>query len=230
MTDTIYDVAVIGAGLMGPGIAQIFAPAGYSVKLYDVESRALETAKERIACNFKVFIELGLAKPDDVTLCLDRITLCSSLEELCRRPQYLLEAIAEDIKVKKETYAELERMMPGATSDPWGGAAVPLKAATEVVVTPIWKSFAIGAARSVWMNWSSPACRVVCSFAIDWESSMTKRMSVFTCPANTCEASQLSSAFEGTLSHAAERTAIAAATARRAIRFAVMAASRSGSS
>jgi 3-hydroxybutyryl-CoA dehydrogenase len=105
----IEHIGIVGAGLMGHGIAQIFASAGYAVNLYDVDSKALATAKERIATNFKVFIELELAKPEDVTLCLDRITLCSTLEDLCRGPQYFLEAIVEDLEVKKATYAELER-------------------------------------------------------------------------------------------------------------------------
>jgi 3-hydroxybutyryl-CoA dehydrogenase len=105
----IKHVGVVGAGLMGHGIAQVFASAGYAVNLYDVDPRALATAKERIASNFKVFIELGLAKPDDVPPCLDRIALCPSLEELCRGPQYFLEAIAEDLNIKRNTYAKLER-------------------------------------------------------------------------------------------------------------------------
>jgi 3-hydroxybutyryl-CoA dehydrogenase len=105
----IAHIGIVGAGLMGHGIAQVFASAGYAVNLYDVDSKTLATAKERIAVNFKVFLDLGLAKPEDVTLCLDRITLCSSLEELCRGPQYFLEAIVEDLKIKRDTYAELER-------------------------------------------------------------------------------------------------------------------------
>ncbi|MHC1743357.1 MAG: 3-hydroxyacyl-CoA dehydrogenase family protein [Syntrophobacteraceae bacterium] len=105
----IKHIGIVGAGLMGHGIAQVFASAGYAVNLFDVDSKALASAKERIAANFKVFIELGLANPDDVTACLDRITRCSSLEELCRGPQYFLEAIVEDLKVKRDTYTELER-------------------------------------------------------------------------------------------------------------------------
>lgn len=105
----IKRIGIVGAGLMGHGIAQIFARAGHAVNLYDVDSEALATAKGRIATNFKVFIELGLAKPVDVKQCLDRITLCSTVEELCQGPQVFLEAIAEDLSIKKATYAELER-------------------------------------------------------------------------------------------------------------------------
>jgi 3-hydroxybutyryl-CoA dehydrogenase len=111
----ITHIGVLGAGLMGHGIAQIFASAGYAVNIYDVDSATLRTAKDRIARNFKVFIELNLAKPEDIDRCLDRITLCSSIEVLCQGPQFIIEAILEDLKIKQHTYAELERFAPSRT-------------------------------------------------------------------------------------------------------------------
>jgi len=105
----IKHIGVLGAGLMGHGIAQVFASAGYDVNIYDVDPATLRAAKDRIASNFKVFIELNLAKPEDVDRCLDRITLCPSIEALCRGPRFIVEAILEDLKLKQHTYAELER-------------------------------------------------------------------------------------------------------------------------
>ncbi len=60
-------IGVIGAGLMGHGIAQVFASAGYDVNLYDADKATLEAAKGKIEANFKPFIALGLAKPEDVS-------------------------------------------------------------------------------------------------------------------------------------------------------------------
>ena len=111
----IKHIGVLGAGLMGHGIAQVFASAGYDVNIYDVDSAALRAAKDRIAGNFKVFIELSLAKPEDIERCLDRITICSSIETLCQGPQFIIEAILEDLKIKQHTYAELERFAPSGT-------------------------------------------------------------------------------------------------------------------
>jgi 3-hydroxybutyryl-CoA dehydrogenase len=105
----INHVGILGAGLMGHGIAQVFASAGYRVNLYDVDDATLKAAKDRIASNFKVFIALNLAKPGDVQDCLDRITLSSSIKGLCEGPQFILEAIVEDLKVKRNTFAEIER-------------------------------------------------------------------------------------------------------------------------
>ena len=79
----IRRIGVIGAGLMGHGIAQVFASAGYAVNLYDADKATLEAAKGKIHANFKVFIDLGLAEPKDAADCLGRIDLCNSLAALC---------------------------------------------------------------------------------------------------------------------------------------------------
>jgi 3-hydroxybutyryl-CoA dehydrogenase len=111
----IRRIGVIGAGLMGHGIAQVFASAGYDVNLHDADKATLEAAKGKIEANFKPFIALGLAKPQDVNDCLGRITLCPSLEALCEGPQYIIEAILEDLGLKRKVFAEVERhAAPGA--------------------------------------------------------------------------------------------------------------------
>lgn len=102
-------IGVIGAGLMGHGIAQVFASAGYEVNLYDADKSTLEAAKGKIEANFKPFIALGLAKPEDVAGCLGRVTPCPSLEALCKGPQYIIEAILEDLELKRKVFAEVER-------------------------------------------------------------------------------------------------------------------------
>ncbi|MGC8491817.1 MAG: 3-hydroxyacyl-CoA dehydrogenase family protein [Syntrophobacteraceae bacterium] len=105
----IKHIGVVGAGLMGHGIAQVFASAGYRVSLYDSDPATLASAKERIAANCRVFVQLGLAKPEEIEVRLDRISLCPSLEALCDGPQYLIEAVLEDIGVKRKVYKDLER-------------------------------------------------------------------------------------------------------------------------
>lgn len=102
-------IGVIGAGLMGHGIAQVFASAGYDVHLYDTDKATLDAAKGRIEENFKVFVALGLATKEDVTGCLGRISLSPSLEALCKGSQYVIEAILEDLDLKRKVFAEVER-------------------------------------------------------------------------------------------------------------------------
>ncbi len=104
----IRRIGVIGAGLMGHGIAQVFASAGYGVNLYDADKATLEAAKGKIQANFKVFIDLGLAEPKDAADCLGRINLCNSLAALCEDSQYIIEAILEDLGLKRKVFAEVE--------------------------------------------------------------------------------------------------------------------------
>jgi 3-hydroxybutyryl-CoA dehydrogenase len=107
--DAIRRIGVVGAGLMGHGIAQVFASAGYEVALYDVDAGALDAAKRRIAGNFRPFIDLGLATPADVDRCLERITLHRTLAALCPGAHFIIEAILEDLSLKQATYAEIEQ-------------------------------------------------------------------------------------------------------------------------
>jgi 3-hydroxybutyryl-CoA dehydrogenase len=106
--DAIRRIGVVGAGLMGHGIAQVFASAGYEVGLYDVDATTLDAAKSRIADNFKPFIDLRLAVPEDIDRCLERITLCRTIADLSQGAHVILEAILEDLGLKQATYAEIE--------------------------------------------------------------------------------------------------------------------------
>jgi 3-hydroxybutyryl-CoA dehydrogenase len=106
--NAIRRIGVVGAGLMGHGIAQVFASVGFEVALYDVDTATLNAAKERIAGNFRPFIELGLAVPEDIDRCLERITLCRTIAELGQGAHVIIEAILEDLSLKQATYAEIE--------------------------------------------------------------------------------------------------------------------------
>lgn len=107
--EAIRRIGVVGAGLMGHGIAQVFASAGYEVSLYDVDAGALDVAKERIAGNFRPFIELGLATPEDVERCQRRITLERTLSALCQSAQFIVEAVREELSTKQALFAEIEK-------------------------------------------------------------------------------------------------------------------------
>jgi 3-hydroxyacyl-CoA dehydrogenase len=73
--DSIKNVVVVGAGVMGHGIAQVFAGAGYTVRLVDRDSTVLERARERITGNVKTLITEGRIKADDAPALMDRICM-----------------------------------------------------------------------------------------------------------------------------------------------------------
>jgi len=105
----INHIGIIGAGLMGHGIAQVFASAGYKVNIFDADATMLDKAKDRIAANFDVFIQLKLASPEEREQCLALVTVSNNLQMLCDGPQIIIEAISEDMVLKKNTYSAIEK-------------------------------------------------------------------------------------------------------------------------
>lgn len=108
-------IGIVGAGLMGHAIAQIFALKGYSVSLFDRDPQVLQEAPSRIRSNFSTFLDLGLATLDDVEFCLSHIRLCSTLEDAASEASLIIEAISENLSLKKQVFAELEKYVRPAT-------------------------------------------------------------------------------------------------------------------
>lgn len=99
-------IAVIGAGLMGHGIAQVFALAGHEVDIYDPVMAALDSVRARILTNLK---DLG----DDQSA-VERVTPCHDLTDAVRDADYVVEAVLEDLPLKQKLFAEIEpKVRPG---------------------------------------------------------------------------------------------------------------------
>src|SRR6201990_3596093 len=92
-------IAVIGAGLMGHGIAQVFALAGHDVTIYDSFAAVLENAKARILTNLK---DLG-----DDQKAVERVTPVGDLAQAVRDADYVVEAVLEDLPLKQKLFAEI---------------------------------------------------------------------------------------------------------------------------
>jgi 3-hydroxybutyryl-CoA dehydrogenase len=93
-------IAVVGAGLMGHGIAQVFALAGHGVTIYDAIVASLDTVKTRILTNLK---DLG-----DDQKAVERVTPVSDLAQAVRDADYVVEAVLEDLPLKQKLFAEIE--------------------------------------------------------------------------------------------------------------------------
>ena len=94
-------IAVIGAGLMGHGIAQVFALAGYAVTITDAHRPTLDSALMRISTNLR---DLG----DDENA-VNRVKPVADMAECVRDADYVVEAILEDMPLKQKTFAEIEK-------------------------------------------------------------------------------------------------------------------------
>jgi 3-hydroxybutyryl-CoA dehydrogenase len=93
-------IAVVGAGLMGHGIAQVFALAGHDVTITDSFAQNLDTAKSRIAANLR---DLG----EDESA-VENVRACGDLREAVRDADYVVEAVLEDLPLKQKLFAEIE--------------------------------------------------------------------------------------------------------------------------
>jgi 3-hydroxybutyryl-CoA dehydrogenase len=104
---TITTIGVIGAGTMGNGIAQVFAQAGYDVRLCDTFPRALDKAKSAIEKSLGKFVEKGKLAAADRDAALGRLKTFSTLDELAPA-DYVVEAIAENIDAKLDVFRTLD--------------------------------------------------------------------------------------------------------------------------
>ncbi|MFN3535669.1 MAG: 3-hydroxyacyl-CoA dehydrogenase family protein, partial [Desulfatiglandales bacterium] len=109
----VRSVFVVGAGFMGSGIAQVCAQAGLQVLLYDTNREVLEGAKTKIGWSLKKLYEKGkiTEAPQQV---LDRIKTATDLNT-CKGTDLVIEAVFEDIELKKSLFREIDTMAPPPT-------------------------------------------------------------------------------------------------------------------
>jgi 3-hydroxybutyryl-CoA dehydrogenase len=104
---TIKRVGVIGSGTMGSGIAQVAATAGCSVKLYDTNQAALNSAKGSLEKVLNRLIEKGRIDADEKNRIQSNIEYVDSLKHLADS-DVTIEAIVENLEIKKKVFQELE--------------------------------------------------------------------------------------------------------------------------
>jgi 3-hydroxybutyryl-CoA dehydrogenase len=108
-------IAVIGSGLMGHGIAQIFACRGHDVVVVDSDARTLGTAIERIRANLATMAAHGVRFADDIDRIVGRVRLDSEMASACADADFVFEAVFEDMALKQRVFAELDRICPSKT-------------------------------------------------------------------------------------------------------------------
>jgi 3-hydroxybutyryl-CoA dehydrogenase len=97
-------IGIVGAGLMGHGIAQVFALAGHSVTVFDPDAASLASLRERIGRN--------LTDLDQDAAAVERVTPCETLEATVASADVVFEAAPEKLPLKQQIFAELERLAP----------------------------------------------------------------------------------------------------------------------
>lgn len=105
----ISKVAVVGTGVMGSGIAQVFAQQGFSVIVNDLNEDILQKAKKRIENNLYLFHQEGVLSKGDFKGALQNLTFSSQLDEISG-VDIVVEAIPEQIKLKQALFQKLDKM------------------------------------------------------------------------------------------------------------------------
>ncbi len=108
----IKNICVLGAGLMGNGIAQVCAQAGYSVTLRDIEQRFVDGGMNTIRKNLAKEVEKGKRTQEDMNAVLGRIKPTLDMKEAAANADIVVEVVIEVMDVKKKVYAELEEIVP----------------------------------------------------------------------------------------------------------------------
>ncbi|MYX09769.1 3-hydroxybutyryl-CoA dehydrogenase [Streptomyces sp. SID8375] len=103
-------LAVIGAGLMGSGIAQVSAQAGWDVVLRDVTDEALARGKGGIEASYEKFVAKGKLATSDAEQALARITTTTDLEAVADA-DIVVEAVFERIEIKREIFQALDKLV-----------------------------------------------------------------------------------------------------------------------
>ncbi|MGE8079742.1 3-hydroxyacyl-CoA dehydrogenase family protein [Peribacillus loiseleuriae] len=103
----IKQIAIIGSGVMGSGIAQSFAASGYSVVMHDIKLDYLFRAKRLISDNLALLIEEGVLTEQEKQHAEAAITYTCDLTEAVRAADFIIEAIPEVIELKWDLYQEL---------------------------------------------------------------------------------------------------------------------------
>lgn len=108
----IQRVSVVGAGLLGHGIAQEFAVAGFEVTLTDLSDEILNKAKASIRTNLSTLSKSGLVDSLALENIPDNITYTSSLDSAVEQADLVVEAISENLELKQKLFYELDKLTP----------------------------------------------------------------------------------------------------------------------
>jgi 3-hydroxybutyryl-CoA dehydrogenase len=146
----VTKIGVLGAGVMGSGIAQVAATGGYETVCYDVDAGALDAGREHVTTGrygLERGVERGKVTREQADAALERLTFTGSFDDAAAT-DLVVEAVPERLELKVRVFRDLDRASPDATilaSNTSGFAISALAAATD------------RADRVIGWHWASPA-------------------------------------------------------------------------
>lgn len=113
--EDIKKIAVLGAGTMGPGIAQSFAMGGYDVTLYTRSQSTQDKARSTLYSSLETFAKQEIIKETDIDAAFNRVKFSLSVDEAVDGADLVMETIVENAAAKSELYKLLDEILPEDT-------------------------------------------------------------------------------------------------------------------
>jgi 3-hydroxybutyryl-CoA dehydrogenase len=130
-------LAVVGAGLMGSGIAQVAAQAGWDVTMRDLDDAAVRRGLDGIAKSLNRFAAKGTITEADVEAALGRITTTTDLDAAADA-DIVVEAVFEKLEIKHEVFRQLDKLCKDGTVLATNTSAIPVTQIAAVTSRPEW--------------------------------------------------------------------------------------------
>ncbi|PTL37755.1 3-hydroxyacyl-CoA dehydrogenase family protein [Alkalicoccus saliphilus] len=109
------NIAVIGSGVMGRGIAYTASLNGFNVSLHDINPEALEKAESYITSLFQKSVEKGFIQEEEKKIALDNLTYSTDLKKSAAEADLAVEAVLEQMELKVKIFKELDEVCPAHT-------------------------------------------------------------------------------------------------------------------
>ena len=110
---SIDTVAVLGAGTMGHGIAQVSAAIGCTVRMFDINDDAVGAGRDRIRGNLEKGIARGKVTEEQRDATLSKLSTTTSIAEAVTGADLVMEAAPESMELKESIFAEVDAAAPG---------------------------------------------------------------------------------------------------------------------
>ncbi|UXE65554.1 MAG: 3-hydroxybutyryl-CoA dehydrogenase [Chryseotalea sp. WA131a] len=134
MLPEIKSVAVIGAGTMGQGIAQVSAAAGYTTKLYDLDETLSFKALESIKANLSQLVSKNKISADSKVATLSRLSV--EKNSISLKADVVIEAVVEKLAAKQNLFLELEKINEGKAILATNTSSIPITQIAAVLQNP----------------------------------------------------------------------------------------------
>ncbi len=111
----ISNISVIGAGMIAPGVAQVFATRNYNVSIYARRAEALTQARESIRANLTMMADRGLGLKSAIEPAISRIKTSTDLAEAAGDAQLIIECLSENMELKQKFFQDLDHICSADT-------------------------------------------------------------------------------------------------------------------